>query len=224
MNIKILYDNEAKRGFKAGHGFSCFIEGYQKNILFDTGTSPEKLLHNMRAFKIKPKDIHAIVLSHDHGDHTGAFFDLLKFNNKVDVYVTASFPEGITRGVHSVMDSKYALYEVSEKQEVCDGVTLFCNEYSFSSLKGLEQSMSLHTDKGQVLVIGCAHPGLLNILKKAKKMGKVRAVIGGFHHFNKPEKLAKSLFVAPCHCSLHQIKEKYKSKKNKCRAGKTFKF
>ena len=46
MDIKILYDNDAGKGFKGDWGFSCLIElpKVNKKILFDTGAKGEILL------------------------------------------------------------------------------------------------------------------------------------------------------------------------------------
>jgi metal-dependent hydrolase (beta-lactamase superfamily II) len=35
-------------------------------------------LHNMDVLEVKPKDLHAVVLSHGHTDHTSGLIGLLK--------------------------------------------------------------------------------------------------------------------------------------------------
>ena len=48
MRITIIYDNKVwKDNLKADWGFSCLIEVYGKNILFDTGANSRILLKNM---------------------------------------------------------------------------------------------------------------------------------------------------------------------------------
>jgi 7,8-dihydropterin-6-yl-methyl-4-(beta-D-ribofuranosyl)aminobenzene 5'-phosphate synthase len=76
-----------------------------------------------------------------------------------------------------------------------------------------EQSLILHTDKGIILITGCAHPGIINIVKTAKKLigDSVLLVIGGFHFSGaskiKVDELIYKLnklgvrYVGPCHCS-----------------------
>jgi 7,8-dihydropterin-6-yl-methyl-4-(beta-D-ribofuranosyl)aminobenzene 5'-phosphate synthase len=67
-------------------------------------------------------------------------------------------------------------------------------------------------DKGLVVLSGCAHPGIVGIVKRAQQVSgisKVHAVIGGFHISNKVEgtKVAEFLreldvkLVSPCHCT-----------------------
>lgn len=65
----------------AEHGFSAMVQvkcgNKQANILFDTGMSPNGILHNMNTLGINAKDIQAIVLSHGHIDHTMGLPNLL---------------------------------------------------------------------------------------------------------------------------------------------------
>jgi len=68
--------------------------------------------------------------------------------------------------------------------------------------------------KGLVILVGCAHPGIVNIVKHVQKTAgvqKVHAVLGGFHLVGaKPELIQKTItdikniapdYVAPCHCT-----------------------
>jgi 7,8-dihydropterin-6-yl-methyl-4-(beta-D-ribofuranosyl)aminobenzene 5'-phosphate synthase len=58
----------------AEHGFAALVTVYSgdtsASLLFDTGLSRTGLLHNMDSLGLKPQDLHAIVLSHGHADHT----------------------------------------------------------------------------------------------------------------------------------------------------------
>ena len=68
--------------------------------------------------------------------------------------------------------------------------------------------------KGLIVLVGCAHPGIVNIVKHAQKMtgiDKVHAVMGGFHLTGaKPELIQKTVadikamnpdYVVPTHCT-----------------------
>lgn len=77
-----------------------------------------------------------------------------------------------------------------------------------------DQALWIGTDKGLVLVCGCAHAGLANTLSYVMELNggmHVRSVIGGFHllHASK-ERLVETArylrrlspeMVAPCHCT-----------------------
>jgi 7,8-dihydropterin-6-yl-methyl-4-(beta-D-ribofuranosyl)aminobenzene 5'-phosphate synthase len=67
---------------RAEHGFSCMVtvvKGERReSFLFDAGLTKDGLLHNMDALQIRPADLHAIVLSHGHTDHTNGLMGLLR--------------------------------------------------------------------------------------------------------------------------------------------------
>ncbi|MCP5106525.1 MAG: MBL fold metallo-hydrolase, partial [bacterium] len=55
ITITILYDNYLHTEGTQNHwGFACLVEGTEKNILFDTGTKPEVLFHNMKKLNVYP--------------------------------------------------------------------------------------------------------------------------------------------------------------------------
>jgi 7,8-dihydropterin-6-yl-methyl-4-(beta-D-ribofuranosyl)aminobenzene 5'-phosphate synthase len=59
---------------RAEHGVSMLVsverEGRRDEFLFDTGTSPDGVLHNLTALDVNLLGIRALVLSHGHTDHT----------------------------------------------------------------------------------------------------------------------------------------------------------
>jgi len=196
MKVTILYDNEANPGLKPGWGFSCLIENKEK-LLFDTGGSGRILMDNMEKLNVEPKDIATVVISHDHWDHNGGLKTLLKVNDKPRVFHPESFskPTGISLGI-----------------------------YSTGVLGRLikEQSLVTHTEKGNVVITGCAHPGLGNILEKAKQLGKIYGVVRGFHGgFAKLDKLNGLELITPCHCTQYkqEIKERYPGEFKEIKAG-----
>jgi len=68
---------------------------------------------------------------------------------------------------------------VSKPIEICQGV------YSTGEMgqEIKEQSLILDTPKGLIIVTGCSHQGIVNILEKAKKIldKDIYMVFGGFH-------------------------------------------
>ncbi len=67
-------DALTREGLVAEHGFAALVTvragGNSESLLFDTGLSKTGLIHNMDVLEVKPSDLHAIVLSHGHADHT----------------------------------------------------------------------------------------------------------------------------------------------------------
>jgi 7,8-dihydropterin-6-yl-methyl-4-(beta-D-ribofuranosyl)aminobenzene 5'-phosphate synthase len=207
MIITIVYDNNPYDSrLSPAWGFSCLVKLPQKAILFDTGGEGTILLDNMAKLGIDPKEIDVVVLSHVHGDHVGGLASFFKRNSNVTVYLPASFPQGLKDEVR-ITGAK--LEEVDKARELFDGA------FTTGELDGgiKEQSLVLRTPKGLVVITGCAHPGIVNIAKKAGEITgeKIYLLIGGFHLIGAfPSQItyvAESLLqlgvekVAPCHCS-----------------------
>lgn len=217
IKLKILYDNEALEGFKKSFGFSCWIE--DKNILFDTGGDLATLMFNIQKFMINPKNIEKIVLSHEHGDHTGGI-QIIDYCGEVDVFVLKSFSKRFKKWLAN--HSNVRLHEVDKAEEICRDV------YTTGELGWLvkEQSLIVKTCNGLTVITGCAHPGLENILRFASKFGEIYGVIGGFHGFNKFEVLKRIHLIIPCHCTTRkrEIFTLFPRKSKKCSAGCTVKI
>jgi len=48
------------------------------SLLFDAGLSKNGLMHNMDVLEVRPKEVHTIVLSHGHADHTHGLMGLVE--------------------------------------------------------------------------------------------------------------------------------------------------
>jgi 7,8-dihydropterin-6-yl-methyl-4-(beta-D-ribofuranosyl)aminobenzene 5'-phosphate synthase len=191
MKLTIVYDNEAgESGLQSGWGFSALIETEDAPpILFDTGDDGPKLLYNLRALGFDPKRIGTIVISHGHGDHTGGLQSLLEVNGDAELYVPASIFRPLPgRRVRAV----------SGPLQLGDGV------FSTGELKGIEQSLALKTKRGVIVVTGCSHPGVGEILRAASAVGKVDGIVGGLHGFSDLERLKGLSLVCPCHCTQYK--------------------
>ncbi len=181
IEIEILYDNYIYTdGTKADWGFSCLITGTDKTILFDTGTDSQILWHNIKELDVDMNKVDVIVISHSHRDHTGGLFSVLERIKEVPVYIPSSFPDGFAR---SIEEKGSRAVKVSGPLEICENV--FSTGEMGTSIK--EQSLIIRTEKGSVLITGCAHPGIVNIIEKADEIldEKVIFALGGFHLMSK---------------------------------------
>jgi len=207
VRLTVLYDNNPYDGrLETAWGFSCLIEGPEKTVLFDTGGDGAILLSNMKTLGIDPKRVDVVVISHIHRDHCGGLEALLARNNAVVVYLPESFPSAMKDVVRR---AGAKLVEVSGSVRICENV------YSTGELgRGLrEQSLAIRTGKGLVVVTGCAHPGVVNVVRKARELCRdnVYLVLGGFHLCGLGASEIGSVvrgvraegvaMVAPCHCS-----------------------
>jgi len=191
VKLTIVYDNEVKQaGLKADWGFSCLIEVENLSpILLDTGASGSILLRNMNKLNIKPGDIGIVVISHSHGDHTGGLRDIMEANRDAELYLPHSLRVEI---------SGRKVTRVKQPLEIRSGV------FTTGELGNIEQSLVINTDKGLLVVTGCSHPGVGNILDAASAFGKVYGIIGGFHGFHDFDRLGSLSLVCPCHCTQYK--------------------
>ncbi len=217
LNITVLYDNyQMEKGLETDWGFSCLIEVGKIKLLFDTGESGDILLRNISKLGITPENIDFVFLSHFHHDHTGGLSAFLKKNSKVTIYYPESFPAQL---IEEMQNSGAELVPVSAFKE------LQTNIYSLGELYGIipEQSLAIRTSLGIVIITGCAHPGIINILEKAKDLfnnEKIYLALGGFHLFRKTGEEIKStinkmlnvkiLNAAPSHCSGNSARNLFK--------------
>lgn len=220
-SIIIIYDNNPSlEGLTTGWGFSCLIRGAEETILFDTGGDDSILLANMEKLDINPQEIDKIVLSHIHGDHVGGLPSFLEKNPEVIVYLPKSFPQSFK---DDIKNYGAKLVEIQKPMKICENV------YSTGELGTWlkEQSLIIQTDKGLIIITGCAHPGIVKIINKAKDLIKdnVLFVTGGFHLVgesnNQIEKIISEFkklgvnYVGPCHCSGDTARQLFKKEYHK---------
>jgi len=203
VKIIVVYDNRTLYPHLASRwGFSCLVDG---DLLFDTGGDGRTLLSNMTKMGIDPAGIRTVVLSHAHGDHTGGLGALLGTGVRPTVYVPRSFPARFKADVRSLT----TLVEVHGPVEIRPGI-----HTTGEVGRGLiEQALAVETGDGLVVVTGCAHPGVVKMVRRAKESvgGKVYLVMGGFHLGGTSQRRVKAIIadfrqlgvqrVAPCHCT-----------------------
>jgi len=208
--ITSVYDNyRVDPDLKTAWGFGCLIEASTETILFDTGGDSDILLYNLEKMNIDIRSIQKVVLSHIHGDHVGGLKGFLEQNNQVAVYITQSFPSSIRE---MIMSQHAEVHEVSKFTKISDFI------YSTGELHGPpnEQSLLIDSQKGIVVITGCAHPGIVNIIQKAKELMEKETIylaLGGFHQ--PPLSVVKELKkmgvkkVAPSHCTGDSVRETF---------------
>ena len=80
--LKRERDALSKPQLRAEHGVSMLVSTYEggskDSFLFDTGVTIDGVLHNMDVLEIKGNDLHAVVLSHGHTDHTRGLIGFIK--------------------------------------------------------------------------------------------------------------------------------------------------
>lgn len=207
VKISVLFNNiPLDSDLTTEWGFSCLVEGLDKTILFDTGRDGEILLGNMEEMGIAPGASDIVILSHYHGDHTNGLARINEENPDVTVFMPRSFPDPFRE---SVKGFPVRVKDVDTVEELFEGV---CSTGEMGE-SIIEQSLVLDRPDGLIVITGCAHPGIVSILKSAERIynRKVRFVIGGFHLGGRPDSEILQIIdqfremgvdsVAPTHCT-----------------------
>jgi 7,8-dihydropterin-6-yl-methyl-4-(beta-D-ribofuranosyl)aminobenzene 5'-phosphate synthase len=172
ITLTVVYDNRsADPRLGTAWGFACLIETGATTILFDTGGDGHLLMDNLATLGIDPQAIDAVVLSHLHSDHTGGLDRLLAANDRLTVYLPQSFPASFKARIHN------PVVEVSEPVMIADHIRT-TGELGTTII---EQALIIETRRGLIVLTGCAHPGIVEIVRQAKTAGDVYLGMGGFH-------------------------------------------
>jgi len=240
--VTIIYDafSDSKEVTK-DWGFSALVEHDSKRILFDTGNNEAIFEHNVKALGIDLTKLDFVVISHRHTDHSTGLKYVLKINPTVTVYAPregfgqfgGSLPSSFLHPVPNLsakmryFEGNYPdtlsigrLYEggnfqlVDALTEVAPGVFLISTiSKTPGTLELRELSLAIKQPEGLILVVGCSHPGIEEILQAATAIdSRFHILLGGLHLVATPEDqidlLVASLKnkwklerIAPGHCT-----------------------
>ncbi len=211
VTLVSLYDNyRVSPELKTDWGFATLVKTPEETILFDAGGSSEVLLFNMEKLGIEPSSISKVVISHVHADHSGGLEGFLEKNPNVTVFIPDYFPQSIKE---MITKKGAKLVEVSSPRKISEFV------YTTGVLPGSppEQSLVVESKKGIIVITGCAHPGIVNIVRKVKELTgseRIYLVVGGFHF--PPVSCVEELKrlgvekVAPSHCTGDAVREAFR--------------
>jgi 7,8-dihydropterin-6-yl-methyl-4-(beta-D-ribofuranosyl)aminobenzene 5'-phosphate synthase len=203
LTVTVVYDNNpGEPELAAEWGISCLVEGPERSVLFDTGGDGSALLANLARLGIGFDHVGAVVLSHAHGDHTSGLDALLEQRPDLPVFAPPSVAAELT-------PRPTKLVVVSGPLSIARGVC------STGEIDGPvpEQVLVVSTPKGLVVITGCAHPGIVEIVRRVKEAFRtdVLLIIGGFHLGRADQGTIDGVVnalhdlgvrhAAPCHCS-----------------------
>lgn len=253
VSITVLVDNTSSEHFLSEHGLSLWIHYRDKRILFDTGQS-NLVLHNAKTLKIDLPSTDAVVLSHGHYDHTGGLSGVLSIASKAKIYLhpAATKPKfsqklsgaksiGMSNSEKEAIQGRDTIWTVTPAQ-LYFGISVTgqvprMNDYedvggAFFVDENCEQPDKLFDDqalfiestKGLIVILGCAHSGVVNILDYISKLtghSKIYALIGGMHLSNANQIRIEHTIrafrkydiqkIVPLHCTGRKAMEDFKA-------------
>lgn len=180
MNIRTIFDKfSLDTQYRTGWGVSFLVDD---SILFDTGENGDWLIHNMKTMKVDFGKIDAVVISHDHWDHTGGLWTLLKIKPSITVYACPGFSAAFKQNVRKLGSN---LIETDAMTEISPNIYAgkeIIGVYKEDSIA--ERALVIDGNSGVSIITGCAHPGVVKIVRvvmEAFRNKQVSLVMGGFH-------------------------------------------
>lgn len=206
MKIICLVENTCfNDSFECEHGLSLFIQTKKHNVLFDMGQT-DLFAKNADKLGIDLKTVDIAILSHGHYDHGGGLKTFLDINSTAKVYINENAFKPYYNGTEkyigldiSLADNERIVF-VSDEFAIDDELFLLSENKKErtnsietpNNLKILkngtfvddeflhEHYLVIKENGRSMLVTGCAHKGIFNILDWQKPY----AVVGGFHLSN----------------------------------------
>lgn len=209
MKITSIVENTSIVGMPVEHGLSLYIQlDNGQKVLFDMGQR-RLFAENAERLGLSIAYVDTAIISHGHYDHGGGLRLFLELNDKANVYIhqDAFQPHYSLRdkglayiGIDHDLCNNARLIMCGSVTKVSNQMTLFANvQGNCCQPKGNrllfgptesendnfshEQNLIVEEGENVVLFAGCAHNGIVNILRKAEEvLGKTPThVLGGMH-------------------------------------------
>ncbi|MDY4482397.1 MBL fold metallo-hydrolase [Butyricicoccus porcorum] len=206
--ISLLENTSHAPEIQSRHGLSLYLETAAHRIVFDFGPD-DTFLHNAAELGVDIAAADLAFLSHGHYDHGGGLPAFLQVNDHAPIYLhkNAFIPHwsSATRyiGLEQSLKTSPRLHYTDGVTHLGDGLTLISgapgHRFLASSCAGLQMEQadgsrlpddfsheqSLIVEEGDIclLVAGCAHTGILNIMEQAQQVAgrPMTHVVSGFH-------------------------------------------
>ena len=138
-----------RKALVAEHGYSALVSvrtgDHTASLLFDAGTSTNGLIHNLDVLQIKPQELHSIVLSHGHVDHTQGLLGMIKRLGKRRMPILLHPDAFLNRKV--ILPDKHELYSPAPNRRLLEQ----------ENVEFIEERGCSYLLEGMVLVTGQIH-------------------------------------------------------------------
>lgn len=217
MKITVLVENTSHHDeLDSEHGLSLYIETAKHKLLMDTGAS-DRFAYNADKLGIDLSEVDTVIISHGHYDHGGGLAEFLKRNHTAKIYMNkAAFGDYYHEapdkykyiGLNQELKGNPQFIMLTEDTKIDDELFLFSgvnshenwpktNDTLREKLNGgycqdtfsHEQGLVISENGKSVLLSGCAHSGIINIIERYCELegDAPEYVISGFHLLRKGE-------------------------------------
>lgn len=221
--ICLIEDHQKDLRFGSEHGVSFYLETSKHKLLFDVGQS-SLFLANALKMNIDISNVDTLVISHGHYDHGGGLEDFLRVNKHANIYIQEEAlnefysmrkeNEYTYIGLDQRLFFSQRLKTIKGNIVIDDELTIISkineeiffptsnqtmykkikSEYVLDDFKH-EQSLLIKDKDTYVLLTGCSHMGIINIINQVEKEirpNHLSSVIGGFHFKSRSEEHQES--------------------------------
>ncbi len=242
VKIVSLVENTTECGCHTAHGLSLYVETPRHRLLFDVG-GDETLLRNAELLGVDLSGVDLVVVSHGHRDHAGALALFMELNHHAKIYIQrrafephfSHRPSGVADiGLDPTLvsservvlldgdyeiDEELALFRVVDNSQCCSGANASLYEGNHPDKFDHEQNLIIRGER-PILIMGCGHNGVVNIVDRAKEF-RPTLCVGGFHLTNpsagrdEPRELidrivsrlqeAEGIEFYTCHCTGSEV-------------------
>lgn len=209
--VNLIENTPGIPGCEYEHGLSFYIETKKHRLLVDSGAT-DLFLHNAGILGIEPRSVDLMILSHGHYDHAGGILAFSRVNPDARIYMKASAGKdyyhlkkngeekyiGIDKEILKLeqcvfvqgdleIDEELFLYtDVPKERYPAKGNLALKKKTAGDFVQDTfdhEQCLVITQEGRRILLSGCAHNGILNILDRYRGIfhSEPDMVLSGFH-------------------------------------------
>ncbi len=202
MKLTVLMENTTcSDALFAEHGLSLYLETEHHKILFDAGQT-DAFAQNALALGVDLSAVDMAVLSHGHYDHAGGLPCFLAQNNHAPIYISQhafspcyhgseryiGIDPSLKENPRFVLVQDFLQIDAALSLSSCNGQPCvqaidsagLCLQQGDAFLPDLflhEQYLTIQEGNQKILISGCSHKGILNIMA----WHRPDVLVGGFH-------------------------------------------
>lgn len=212
--INLVEDTAGNNTCEHEHGLSFYIETKQHKLLVDSGAT-DMFIRNAKQLGVDLEQVDTLILSHGHYDHSGGILPFTKLNEKATIYAQSLVDKeyyNLTDNKEKYIGIDKRIVQLPQFAPVDGNLKIDEELFLFSGIIGRkypskgnlklkrkegeqfvqdtfdhEQCLVITEGDKHILLSGCAHNGIVNILERYKQLfhAEPDIVISGFHLMQK---------------------------------------